>query len=230
MLRTRLQNLRFVVQTVAYMRGGRQRKASRGEQEGGREGGRKNKSWTDRWRSGTLAFGTARPVSETRRFEPEGEEEQGRPEGEAGEEEGGLLPKICGPTGNTWTLLVTLRWMLQAYTGPPCRQRVCIYRMIQKHRIIFLSLWTETRSLSHLLLALLLREAPAGMWPPLCPSSFSSVPISPTFSFSSSFAVSFLPRVLFTSYPAIGISSASNYVSAKRIETKALLAADCTVG
>lgn len=40
MLRTRLQNLRFVVQTVAYMRDGRQRKASRGEQKGGREGGR----------------------------------------------------------------------------------------------------------------------------------------------------------------------------------------------
>lgn len=70
-----------------------------------------------------LAFGTARPVSETRRFKPEGEEEQD----DGSEREGERLhPKICGPTGNTRTLLVTSRWMLRAYTGPPCRQRVCI--------------------------------------------------------------------------------------------------------
>lgn len=82
-----------------------------------------NKSWTDRWRRReALAFGTARPVSETRRFKPEGEEEQGD-----GREGGRRLhPKICEPTGNTRTLLVTSRWMLQAYTGPPCRQRACI--------------------------------------------------------------------------------------------------------
>jgi len=41
--------------------------------------------------------------------------------------------------------------------------RESVYRMIQKHRIIFLSLWTGARSLSRLLLTHLLREAPAGM-------------------------------------------------------------------
>jgi len=51
---------------------------------GGQKRGRKNKRWTDRWRSGPLAFGTARPVSETRRFEPEGEEEQGAGRGGGG--------------------------------------------------------------------------------------------------------------------------------------------------
>jgi len=158
MLHTRLQNLRFVVQTIAYrMRikemEDNEKQARRGERKGG--GGRIKAGRI----GGTLAFGTARPVSETRRFEPEGESSR-VPEGEG---EGGLLPKICGPTGNTRTLLVTSHWMLQAYTGPPYRQRVCIYRMIQKHRIIFLSLWTETRSLSRFLPAVLLREAPTGM-------------------------------------------------------------------
>lgn len=79
----------------------------------------------DRWRSGTLAFGTARPVSETRRFKPEGEEEQdGEGKGEEKGKEKASLPKICGPTGNTRTLLVTSRWMLRACTGPP--ESLCI--------------------------------------------------------------------------------------------------------
>lgn len=100
----------------------------------------------------TLAFGTARPVSETRRFKPEGEEELG------GGGEGGrrLHPKICGPTGNTRTLLVTSRWTLRAYTGPPCRQRVCI------------SYDTKT---SHYFLLSLDRSAQ-----PLPPPSYSSSP------------------------------------------------------
>lgn len=56
-----------------------------------------------------------------------------------------LLPKICGPTGNTRTLLVTSCWTPQAYTGPPCRQSV--YRMIQKHHIIFIFLHRSNRCL-----------------------------------------------------------------------------------
>lgn len=63
--------------------------------------------------------GTARPVSETRRFKSGGEEGQDVG-GREGERRGkkASLPKICGPTGNTRTLLVTSRWMLRAYTGP----------------------------------------------------------------------------------------------------------------
>lgn len=70
-----------------------EKQVMRGEQEEGR----KNKSWTDRWRSGTLAFGTARPVSETRRFEPEGEEEQGRQKGRRGRRREGFSLKYVDP-------------------------------------------------------------------------------------------------------------------------------------
>lgn len=167
----------------------------------------------------TLAFGTARPVSETRRFKPEGEEEQGA----GGEGVRRLHPKICGPTGNTRTLLVTSRWMLRAYTGPPCRQRVRISYDTKTSHYFPLSL--DQSAQSH------------------PPASYSSPPrgarghvttIMPVLLLLSRslplvlllvLLRNLLPSfVLFTSHPAVRISSASNYVSAKRVETKALLA------
>lgn len=85
-----------------------------------------NKSWTDRWRSAKLSP-SARHDPFQRHVGSNQRAKKSRAMEEGGREGGRRLhPKICGPTGNTRTLLVTSRWMLRAYTGPPCRQRVCI--------------------------------------------------------------------------------------------------------
>lgn len=85
-----------------------------------------NKSWTDRWRSAKLSP-SARHDPFQRHVGSNQRAKKSRTMEEGGREGGRRLhPKICGPTGNTRTLLVTSRWMLRAYTGPPCRQRVCI--------------------------------------------------------------------------------------------------------
>lgn len=105
-------------------------KARTRKRERENESGWARESQTNKCRSRTLAFGIARPVSETRRFnqrakksrvaekrqsegerKTEGERKRGRRErGEEGKKGGSRPhPKICGPTGNTRTLLVTSR-------------------------------------------------------------------------------------------------------------------------
>lgn len=168
---------------------------SKNEKEGERENesGWARESQTNKCRSRTLAFGIARPVSETRRFnqrakksrvaekrqsererKTEGERKRGwreRQEREREEKrerrgEAGLTLKYVDPRA---TLGLFSLHPAERFGRIPVRHagRESVYRMIQKHRIIFLSLWTEARSLSPsrrlLLLTLLLREAPAGM-------------------------------------------------------------------
>lgn len=151
-----------------------------------------------------LAFGTARPVSETRRFKPEGEEEQGEREGE------GFTLKYVNP-----------RAILGLFSLHPagCSGRIpvrhagreSVYRMIQKHRIIFLSLslWTA-RSLSpaSFLLFFSARRPRAcdhhyTRPPSLVPISLPPPPSS-SFSFSSSSATSFLPPSCSLLIPSLG--------------------------
>lgn len=81
------------------------------------------------------------------------------PEGEAGEGEGGLLPKICGPTGNTRTLLVTSRCDAPG-----------VYRSAMPAESLYISYDTKT---SHYFPLSLDRDAQ-----PLPPSSCSSPPRS----------------------------------------------------
>lgn len=76
--------------------------------------------------------------------------------GREGERKGkkASLPKICGPTGNTRTLLVTSRWMLRAYTGPARASPV--YIVWYKNIALFSSLSGPQPPLSRLLLIPLL--------------------------------------------------------------------------
>lgn len=163
-------------------------KARTRKRERENESGWARESQTNKCRSRTLAFGIARPVSETRRFnqrakksrvaekrqsegerKTEGERKRGRREREEKRErrgEAGLTLKYVDPRA---TLGLFSLHPAERFGRIPVRHagRESVYRMIQKHRIIFLSLWTEARSLSPsrrlLLLTLLLREAPAGM-------------------------------------------------------------------
>lgn len=120
-----------------------------------------NKSWTDRWRSAKLSPSAwhdpfQRHVGSNQRAKKSRAMEEG------GREEEGFTLKYVDP-----------RAILGLFSLHPagCSGRIpvrhagreSVYRMIQKHRIIFLSLWTGARSLSRLLLTLLLRETPAGM-------------------------------------------------------------------
>lgn len=116
------------------MRGGRGRertreeekreKKKREEKKGNCERERRRKETGGGGGGGSLASGTTRPVSKTRRA---------KPEGKGGRET--LLPKIYGATGNTRTLLVTSWWTPRARTG--LSLSIYIYRMIQKHRVYF---------------------------------------------------------------------------------------------
>lgn len=91
---------------------------------GGKRGREVNKSWTNRWRSARLSPSARHDPFQRHVGSNQRAKKSRAMEGREGERR--LHPKICGPTGNTRTLLVTSRWMLRAYTGPPCRQRVCI--------------------------------------------------------------------------------------------------------
>lgn len=81
-------------------------KPGRGKKEKGKRERREvNKSWTDRWRSAKLS-----PSAQHDPFQRHVGSNQRAKKNRAGGEGGRRLhPKICGPTGNTRTLLVTSR-------------------------------------------------------------------------------------------------------------------------
>lgn len=121
----------------------------------GEEGGMRNKN------AGRIAgeaelspSGTARPVSETRRFKSEGEEGQ-NVEGRGG---GKRLLSLKYVDPRATLGLFSLHPAGCSGRIPVRPERACVYRMIQKHRIIFLSLWTACAQppLSRLLLIPLL--------------------------------------------------------------------------
>lgn len=183
---------------------------SGGRKERGRKRGREvNKSWTDRWRSAKLSPSARHdPFQRHVGSNQRAKKSRAMGESEREREEEGFTLKYVDP-----------RAILGLFSLHPagCSGRIpvrhagreSVYRMIQKHRIIFLSLWTGARK------------------PLLPPPSYSSAPrgarghvttIMPVLLLlsrppprclllSSSSATSFLPSfVLFTSHLAVRIS------------------------
>lgn len=184
-----------------------------------------NKSWTDRWRSAKLS-----PSARHDPFQRHvGSNQRAKKSRATGEREGeGFTLKYVDP-----------RAILGLFSLHPagCSGRIpvrhagreSVYRMIQKHRIIFLSLWTgERRSLSpaSFLLFFSARRPRACDHHYTRPPSLVPISLPPPLLLVLLLVLlrNLLPSsVLFTSHPAVRISSTLNYVSAKRVETKALL-------
>lgn len=196
------------VKTVVYTGEQKIRKTTKsksGRGGGGARGKREreaNESWTDRWRSAKLSP-SARHDPFQRHVGSNQRAKKSRTMEEGGRER--LHPKICGPTGDTRTLLVTSRWMLRAYTGPPCRQRVCISYDTKTSHYFPLSLWIGAHSASPASFLLF----SSARRPRACDHHYarppSLVPISPPrVLLPSSSAASFLPSSCSLPIPPLG--------------------------